>query len=338
MSNPIEIDEKEQLAAVLSKFTVREIDELKFRKVVIDGSTWISVIDYIGYATGLNSDSSRKTFSNILKNNQDLKNVIKYHIFKGNIKNTTAVATVDILVRIHQLLPAKYNKDFRKKLEQLYLRYVGGDTTLAAEVITIDQAYRQLQQQPNVPETPAIVLAQAHREHVLANQPVDQLQTIMSDENYIRNRVKSADSTKQLITFIDRNFQLSASGDDPSIQVQMIISKTVLGMNPGEFLRKHKLATDSARDVMTANQIKFIDCVSSAILEELEINLTKYKSSGFNGDLIRMVIQKCQCFKQMFPNSFGKYQVPTNLRCVRETLEDIQAPAIECSTQPAIAE
>jgi len=190
MSNSIEIDEKEQLAAVLSEFTVKEIDELKFRKVVIDGSTWISVIDYIGYATGLNSDSSRKTFSIILKNNQDIKTVIKYHSFDSKPQHTTAVATVDILVRIHQLLPAKCNKQFREKFAKLFQDLKTEKNKLKNDKLEAESKAAQLQERA---EKEAQERAEMQRQLEFERAENERLhnETQRSDVNRLYNTIKS---------------------------------------------------------------------------------------------------------------------------------------------------
>lgn len=205
-----------------------------------------SVIDWIVLITGKNSHDSAKYFRDIVKKDKTVEKKYSLLQFPGERQRATPVATASNMLHIIGKLPSKYIESFERERNNLLTRYLGGDTSLCAEVQDLRAA--QSNMAANDPDNPLRLFGEA----------VESGQTGRYVDDRSEARAKSIEGYHGQVDAMRSNPVLRRAG--PSyIHTNAEISRAALGMYPRDLRKQIKVGSHvSSRNYMDTNQLNAV--------------------------------------------------------------------------------
>lgn len=256
-----------------------------------------SVIDYIMFITKLSRNDSGKYLRRICESNPDIRTKMSENNFGRG--RPTFVADACTLIEIHGLLPKAYTESFRQQRDALFVRYVGGDTSLADEVHEI----REIQNETatTAPNHPMRVFGEA----VETGQVGSMTQNSIEEQQVAR--------AKSITHYHEQKNAMKSNGiinnKDAYLFTNSEISRAALGKYPCRLREELGLDSDSkfrSRNYMNAPQLLSVAWCES-IAKELangSDNLKEYK------DDIKRMTDMAYEMNRMF-NVHGNKNVPS---------------------------
>ena len=99
------------------------------------GGDLFSLVDVTSIVTGCNNDDAAKRIREVLRQHPDVRNRVPNLKFQGRGQRDTPVGNLYTVVEFIMLLPGKNAASMRRQAAELFVRYHGGDLSVAEEVM-----------------------------------------------------------------------------------------------------------------------------------------------------------------------------------------------------------
>lgn len=221
-----------------------------------------AVYDWIQHLTGMTYVQAKSAFTYVRqKHPQAEGEKFSYCQFSGERQRDTPVATASGMVWILRRLNRKYVAKFDDKLDELVVRYLGGDTSLNTEVSAIRDAQEEaLEDAPARLFGDAVESGQVGRLRYVKHEGGEALEWQDKREK-CREDTKSKSATlKSTLPGIPRAVYANANCN---------IGRAAIGKSPADLKRELGVSQrKSARDFMTTPQLNFV-CTLENLTERM---------------------------------------------------------------------
>jgi len=211
----------------------------------------VSVIDWIVLITGKEAVYAKRLFQIIKKSTPDVVQRIVLLQFQGQGQRPTPVASATDLVYILGKLPKKYIEKFESERDSLVTRYLGGDTSLNAEVSDIRRVQENIARAD--PNHPLRVFGEAVESGAVGNLVSDEeAKRNLATWNEVRDESKIAYRVK--VDALKSESHLNKKSTH--IHMNKMIGYAVTGMYPKMMKQVLEIPQGrSARDHMSSAQL-----------------------------------------------------------------------------------
>lgn len=239
------------LPCLLQAFDVGELKGKTFR-YTNENPRRGAVYDWIQHLTGMTYVQAKNAFDYVRRQHpKAVAEKFSYCQFSGERQKETPVATASGMVWILRRLNRKYVAKFDDKLDELVVRYLGGDTSLNTEVSAIRDAQEQAPEDaPARLFGEAVESGQVGRLRYVRHEGAEALEWQDKREKCREDTKSKSAALKSTLPGIPRAVYVNANCN---------IGRAAVGKSPADLKRELGIPQrKSARDYMTTPQLNFV--------------------------------------------------------------------------------